>query len=107
MDPYFTAVVVGMFMLMSSFPLIIQFSFTHGFSARCLFHVSVLVSRIWWWLLDFWKICGPLLYCSSGGDVHVDAFVSPNYTVLFYSEYVLLYFELKYYARHFNWVSHI
>jgi len=23
-------------------------------------HVNLLVHRIWKWLLDFWKICGPL-----------------------------------------------
>jgi hypothetical protein len=47
------------------------------------------------WRLDFWKICGPPLYCSIGEDVHVDAFVSPDYTVLFYSECVYYILNIK------------
>jgi len=31
------------------------------FSARFLFHVSVLAPRIGWWILDFWKIMGQIL----------------------------------------------
>ena len=31
-----------------------------GSSVWNLLHVSSLTSRIWSWLLDFWKICGPL-----------------------------------------------
>ena len=30
----------------------------YGSTERNLFHVTVLASRIWMWLFNFWKICG-------------------------------------------------
>lgn len=31
-----------------------------GSSAWNLFHVTLLVPGLWWWLIDIWKICGLL-----------------------------------------------
>jgi hypothetical protein len=36
-----------------------------GSTVRNVLHVTILVSRIWMWLLDFWKICG-LLHVNIG-----------------------------------------
>jgi hypothetical protein len=40
-----------------------------GFSAQKMLPVNILAPEIWWWLLDFWEICGPLISSYQSGKI--------------------------------------